>query len=347
MIAVLWIWLAWQAAPNNELLQHVKAGMAARQAGNLKEAVAEFRKVTELAPTLPAAFVNLGAVELQDRDYAEATKALQRALQLQPDLTGAEQLLGYSLLAQGYAADALPHLEKAGDPGALGIAQEETGHFPDAIQNLSKALEQHPGDPDLLYYLGRASGLLSKQNFDTLLATQPDSARAHLAEAENLAVLRRVPEAEKEFQAALRLRPDLPGAHLELGKLYQTASDWTQAEREFRAAAQLEPGDAEAAYRLGSALLEEGKPKEARVALDRSNSLLPKMPETLYSLGQAASMEGDAAAAEQAWNEQLAVEDHTPLAKKAHFGLATLYRKQGKTAEAAKQMEEFRGTSHP
>jgi len=85
----------------------------------------------------------------------------------------------------------------------------------------------------LLYYLGRASGLLSKQSIDTLLATYPDSARAHQALAENYFVLRQMPQAEKEFQEALRLRPDIPKLHLELGEVYAGSSQWAKAEEEF------------------------------------------------------------------------------------------------------------------
>ena len=73
----------------------------------------------------------------------------------------------------------------------FGIAQVETGQFVDAIKNLESALQKTPNDPDLLYYLGRASGLLSKQSVDTLLASYPKSARAVTESmAENYFVLR-------------------------------------------------------------------------------------------------------------------------------------------------------------
>ena len=42
-----------------EAVQHAKAGLTAKQQGNLSEAIVEFRKVTELAPDLAAAYVNL------------------------------------------------------------------------------------------------------------------------------------------------------------------------------------------------------------------------------------------------------------------------------------------------
>jgi len=340
--------LAGQAV-SPEAAQHIRAGMEAKQQGRLSDAIKEFKVVTELAPDVAAAFVNLGAANLENHDYGGAIPPLKRALELNPDLIGAHQMLGYALLAQGYAAEALPHLEKAGLSDAIGIADLKLGKLPEAVANLQAALVKRPNDPDLLYYLGRASGLLSKQAFDTLETAYPDSARAHQALGENLAVLKRVPEAEKEYREALRLRPDAPGIHFALGELYAAAAQWPQAEAEFSAEAKIQPGDAETAYRLGSAYLETGKTHEAVRELQRADQLRPGMPETLYALGKALAANGDPSGAERAWKSLLTVEKQGELAAQAHFGLAGLYRKQGKAVEAARESQEFqrlrRGTS--
>ena len=337
---IMILWLAWQTA-SPEAVQHMEAGRKAESERRFDVAIAEFRKVTELDPTAPAGFVSLGQAFMEQRDYGAAIPPLKHALEMDSNLAPAHQLLGYALLVQGYAAEAIPHLERVHEQSALGIAQIETGQFADAITNLQAALRKRPNDQDLLYYLGRASGLLSKQSIDMLLAAHPDSARAHQAMAENYSVLRRMPEAEKEYREALRVRSDVPEVHLELGEVYAGDSQWAKAEQEYRAQCEREPGNAEAAYRLGDALLEQGKAKEARVELLRSDKLMPDMPETLYSLGKAASLDNDAAAAEKAWMKLLTIEKRTPLAAQAHFGLAALYRKQGKTEAAQHEMQEF------
>ncbi len=337
---VLILWLALQTS-SPEAIQHLEAGRKAESERHFDIAVTEFRKVTELDPAFAVGFVSLGQACMEQRDYGSAIAPLKHALELDPNLAAAHQLLGYALLAQGYAAEAIPHLARVQEQSALGIAQVETGQFAEAIANLQAALRKRPNDSDLLYYLGRASGLLSKQSIDTLLATSPDSPRSHQAMGENYFVLRRMPEAEREYREALRLRPDVPEVHLELGEVYAGASQWAKAEQEFRAQAKREPGNAEAAYRLGKALLEQGKAHEAREELIRSDRLMPEMPETLYSLGKAASLDGDAAAAEKAWIKLLSIEKQSSLAAQAHFGLAGLYRKQGKMAEAQHEMQEF------
>jgi tetratricopeptide (TPR) repeat protein len=338
--ALLLLWFASQTI-SPEAAQHMQAGIAADKQKQFDVAITEFKKVTELEPTFADGFVGLGQTYMEKHDFASAVTPLKRALKVDPDLAPAHQLLGYALLAQGYAAQAIPHLQKVEDKTGLGIAEIQTGQLPEAVANLQAALAERPNDQDLLYYLGRASGLLSKQSIDTLLAAYPDSARAHQALAENYLVLRQMPEAEKEYREALRLRPDAPELHLELGEVYAGAFQWVKAEEEFRAEAKLQPGNAEAAYRLGTALLEQGKAREARPELVRADKLMPDMPETLYSLGKAALLEGDTAAAEKEWTRLLTIEKETPLAGQAHFALAGLYRKEGKTAAAQHEMQEF------
>jgi tetratricopeptide (TPR) repeat protein len=337
---LLLLWLSGQA-PSSEALAHLQAGLTADQQRHFDVAIAEFRKATELDPTLEAGFVNLGQAYLEKHDYGSAVPPLKHALELNPDLIPAHQLLGYALLAQGYAAEAIPHLERARETTALGIAEIETGQLKEAVTHLQAALEQRSNDPDLLYYLGRASGLLSKQSIDTLLAAYPDSARAHQAMAENYFVLRQMPQAESEFRAALKLRPDTPELHLELGNVYAKSSQWEKAEAEFRVQTKMQSGNAEAAYRLGSALLQQGKAHEARAELVRADRLRPEMPETLYSLGKAALLEADTAAAENSWLKLLSIEKESELAAQTHFALAGLYRKQGKTAESQREMQAF------
>src|SRR6202046_1188112 len=338
--------LLFQAAASSAA-DHLHAGVEADKNGQFDSALAEFQKAIDLDPKLALAFVDLGGVYIQKREYASAVPPLKHALELDRNVEGADRLLGYALLAQGYSVEAIPHLEKAHDEAGLGIALLDAGRLSEAVILLQKAVASHPDDPDLLYYYGRASGLLSKQMFDTLEARFPDSSRAHQMMAQDYAALRELPNAEKEFLEALRLRPQTANLHLELGELYARAEQWDKAEEQFRLETEAQPGSAEAAYRLGEALLQLGKFHDARLALVRSDQLRQDMPETLYQLGKAASLDGDDALAEKSWIHVLKLEKETPLAAQAHFGLAGLYRTQGKSAEASQEMESFRRLQKP
>ncbi|MFY9742813.1 MAG: tetratricopeptide repeat protein [Candidatus Sulfotelmatobacter sp.] len=337
---LIFLALAWQTA-SPQVAEHMQAGIAAEKQRKFDVSIKEFKQVTEIDQSFVDGFLGLGQAYMDSGNYGSAIPPLKHALELSPDSLPAHQLLGYSLLSQGYASEAIPHLKLLPDKTTLGIAQMQAGQLPEAVANLQTAITAHPNDPDILYYLGRASGLLAKQSIDTLLAVYPDSARAHQAMAENYFVLRRMQDAEKEYKEALHLRPGLPEAHLALGEVYAGGFQWPQAEEQFRIQVKLQPGNAEAAYRLGQALLEQGKAHEARAELVRADRLMPNMPETLYSLGKAASLEGDTSAAEKAWTKLLSIEKQSSLAAQAHFGLAAIYRKQGKTEQAKQEMQQF------
>jgi tetratricopeptide (TPR) repeat protein len=321
--------------------QHLQAGADAERQRDFETAIAEFRKVTELEPAAPTGFVRMGNAYMENHQYGKAIPALKKALEQNPDLPIAHQLLGYALLTQGYTAEAIPHLEKVGEAGALGIAQIQTGQASDAVSNLQAALVKTPNDPDLLFYLSQASEMLSQQSLDALTAADPNSSRAHQVRAHSYYVSHQFPEAEKEYQQALTLRPDVPGLHLELGEVYGASSQWAKAEEQFLAETRLQPGNAEAAYRLGDSRLQEGKAEEAFKELERADLLRPDMSDTLYSLGKAAVLAGDAAAAQRALTRVIALEKESSLAAQAHYALAGLYRKQGKSQEAEREMQQF------
>jgi tetratricopeptide (TPR) repeat protein len=348
MIApILWLFLASQSpdpAPplSPEAMAMLQAGADAERRRDLDTAVADFRRATELAPNSAVGYARLGNAFLQKKDYDSALPALRKAAELSPDFAPVQKLLGFALLTRGYAAEAIPHLDAAHEYGALGIAQLQENRPADAVMNLQRALEKNPADPDLLYYLSRASDALASQSLDRLLTSAPNSQRAHQALGQAQFASKQYDAAAKEYQQAIAMRPDLPGLHLELGQVYAAEAQWPKAEAEFRAEAALQPGNAEAAYRLGDALMQQGKMKEAAAELKRSDALRPDMPETLYALGKASAAAGDNAAAEKSLDRVIALEQDSPLAGQTYLALATIHRRQGKTDEASKDMQEFR-----
>lgn len=341
LVLVGWLALQAGAAPSSEIRRHVEAGLNAKRAGDLDTAAREFERVVALAPDLAAAHVNLGAVYSDKKDYAKAIPPLRRALELAPALPGAHGMLGIALLAQGYATEAVQHLEQGHMDDLLGVALLEAGRPAEALARLDRALEKRPDDPDLLYYIGQAHTQLSRQVLDRLLAQHQDSARGHQITAEMQAAAGNRNAAEREYRAALALRPELRGVHLALGELYLGAGDYEHAEREFRAESALAPGDARAAYRLGSVLLNQGNTADALLYLKRANELRPDMPETLLELAKAYALAGELVPAEKLLRRLLELEDSSPLAESAHFQLAQLLRKQGKTTDAAREMSRF------
>jgi tetratricopeptide (TPR) repeat protein len=319
----------------------LQSGVDAETRGELDQAISNFQKAAELAPSSSVALLRLGDAYMRKHDFASAIPPLKHAADLSPDSVAVHKLLGYALLSQGYASEAITHLRIAQDSAALGIAQLETDQPAEAIINLKDALAKNPNDPDLIYYLGRAGNALSSGSKDRLLSESPLTARGHQTLGENYYAARMFPEAEKEYGQAIALRPDLPDLHLELGEIYAATSQWVRAEEQFRVETKLQPGNAEAAYRLGDALLRQGKMKDAAEELRRSDSLRPDMPETLYALGRALAV-SDPSAAEHALNRVIAIEKQTPLAAQAYLTLAGIHRKSGNPELAAREMEQYR-----
>jgi tetratricopeptide (TPR) repeat protein len=330
-----------QPALSPDAAATLQSGLDSENRNDLDQAIAAFRKAADLAPSSSEVFLRLGDAYMKRRDYAAAIAPLKRAVELNPDSLPAHQLLGYALLAAGYASQAIPHLKMVQADGALGIAQLQAGQPAEAVANLQTALAKAPDDPNLLFYLSRASSALSEESSEKLLATSPDSARAHQVRGQADHALKMFSDAEKEYQQAIALRPDLPGLRLELGRVYAAQSEWEKAAEEFRAEAKLQPGNAEAAYRLGDALLQLGKMKDAEAELQRSDSLRPDMPETLYALGRAAAID-DPNVAEHALTRIIELEKETPLAAQAYLALAGVHRRQGKADQAAHDLQEYR-----
>lgn len=330
--------LALFQAVTPELRQHVEAGMKARAAGDLDSAAREFQRVSELAPSLAAAHVNLGSVYFQQKKYGLAVGPLRRALELNADLPGARQMLGTSLLALGAAAEAVPLLEKASSPDLLGIALLEAGRTRDAVDQLEAALVQRPGDPDLLYYLSRAHGELAKGLFNQLRGQAAGAARGEQMLGEAALAAGQREQAEKHLRAAAGLRPDLRGVHLAIGEILLSGGDYARAEPELRAETELAPYSAGAAYKLGLTLSNLGKTAEALKELERAYRLGPDMPETSLALGKALAP-GDPAAAVAAFERVVKLAPESNLAEAAHLQLSQIFRKLGRTGDAEREIK--------
>ena len=323
-----------------EAAQHLQSGLALERQRDLDGAIREFLEATKAAPDYDLALLNLGDAYMKKSDFADAIPPLKKASALNPSSSVTKKLLGYALLARGYAAEAIPYLDQIHEYRALGIAQMETGKYADAVASLLTASAQTPNDPDLLFYLSRASEALSSQSLDRLLTQFQNSDRAHQALGQHYFGIRETDKAIKEYEMALKSRPNLPGLHLELGQVYAGLSDWPHAEVEFRKEVELQPGSAEVSYRLGYSLLQQGKMKEAAEELQHSAAIQPDNVDTLYALGKS-TLNSNAPVAEKSLMRVIELEKDTPLAAQAYQALAALHRKQGKTALASQEMQEF------
>ena len=109
-----------QAADDPDAL--IALGNAFTMAGRLADGVRTFRRLIEIDPKNAVAFENLGATELQAKDFRGAEASLRRAIELDPTLAGAYTALGVVLASTGRKPEAMDAWKRAadlGDPNAI------------------------------------------------------------------------------------------------------------------------------------------------------------------------------------------------------------------------------------
>jgi len=126
--------------------------------GDLKGAETAFREVTEVAPTNPDGWVNIGRAAVQEGDMDQARTVLEKALSLSPDLARAHFFYAKVLRSDG--------------------------RYDDAAEHLRKVLTQYPRDRVVLNDLGRILFLQRKypeavKVLQSVLAIDPEDLQAH------------------------------------------------------------------------------------------------------------------------------------------------------------------------
>ncbi len=148
---------------------HNNLGLCYLETGRCEDAVDEFVLATHFRPDFPQAFYHLALAAVDGRNFTEAVRWLERAIELNPDFAVAHNTLGYVLTHQ-------------------------TGEFEQGAAHIRKALALKPADPDILCNYcavlaqeGRAEESLNV--CEELLAAHPQMHEARLNRA--LAQLKR------------------------------------------------------------------------------------------------------------------------------------------------------------
>lgn len=193
--------------------------------GQLPEALEQWQKARGLLPHHFLAHYQAGRIFGKLRRNGEAVIALNRALELRPDLAEAMLELGQIGMAEGKASEALAWYEKA-----------EKLRPDDAKVHIQMA------------HLMAAKGD-SKAAFDRLkraVELKPSSWEARYLYGVELASQDRLAEAQRQFEAAVTLRPDHVLAHLNLGVSLAKQGRLAEAKRQFDETIRLDPQNAQA-----------------------------------------------------------------------------------------------------
>ena len=311
------------AEPKN--VEHaLRLGLLLVQSGKTDEARTVVQKVLEVSPGNLTAIAQLVDLDLIARDFAAAEARVREVLDTTPDSAPAYLMRGRILTVQQSWEEAEKALEKALqlDP-QLGSAQDllvqvrrAGGKLPQAIEQAEAALARNPDDAGLLRQtavLHSESGGYAKaaEHYERLLKIRPTPDAFVL---NNLATLYAVylnqPERAYDLARQARgLRPGVgqavtPEAKLEaasiadtLGWLMYRRGEYPQALALLQEAAGPLAENAEVQYHLGLAAAAMGQDEAARKALTAAAAATAEFPGQAEARQQLALLGGEAGGA--------------------------------------------------
>lgn len=285
-------------------------------------AVKEAKELTATYPNDPEAWKIAGFAELNLKQYAEAAKDLEKAVELQrrakQDDPNTESALGQAYVLSENYQEALPLLTAAttrsgAQPDAMmiyyrGISEYKTGKTAEAEKSFNQVIKLNPKDSLSLFYLAQIA--LSKNDLDGAIAT-----------------LNRATVNDARLTGAWTL---LTSAYL---RRAATSTDPAKAEADYLSAVRAGEGliklrtDAEAVTLFGQALIGSKQYARAAGVLERATTAQDASGVTFYLLGVAHS---------RATNFPKAIAALETAAKKSPEDV-NVYRELGYAFEVSKQ----------
>jgi tetratricopeptide (TPR) repeat protein len=210
---------ALRAAPEDHRL-HENFAEFLDLAGDLQQAVSEWKRVSELIPQHHLAYFQTGRLLRRLGKLDDATKWLDKAVALRPDL------------GEGW-------LE-------LGNIHAAQGAFERALADYAREQQLAPQDYRVYFHIGKVLSKMHRseeaiQNFRQSIKLRANNWEAHYALGEELGLSGQTAEARNEFQIVIKDKPDYALAHLNLGVALIRSGDVEGALREFEETQRLEP----------------------------------------------------------------------------------------------------------
>ncbi len=334
-------------AQSAEVQQLYAKAHAAQEAGQEDEAIADYRRLLQLDPSIAAAYNNLGRLLFNSGRFPEAIATLSKGLQLKPDMAPAQIMLGASYLRAGDA-------EKAIAPLTAGVrampddrfarqslisALTQAGRREAAAAQLHELIERDPKDQQSWYLLGKLQLEESQASFAKVQAIDPNSPLAHQLSGEIMESMKNTPGAVAEYKQAIALAPADLEAQSHLANLYWSTGDWTAALPLLRSYSAQSPTDCFAHWKIANTLNQmDAAPAEvlaeAKLALDACPDLAQARVDRARALVKAGQPK-------DALPELKLAEQKAPDEPSIQFLLARVYRALGDTAQATAANARF------
>jgi tetratricopeptide (TPR) repeat protein len=320
---------------------------AAQQRGDDASATQKYQAMLKLAPHLAPAYNNLGMLYFNQHDYASAAQVLEQGLKLNPDMPTATALLGLSYVQMGENVKAEPLLESAvranpsDDNAEMALARTliNLRRYDEATPYLKSHLERNPKDQQVWYLLGKSYLKLSEDALGRINQIDPNSVTAHEVAGEIDESMRNYDGALVEYKKAIDLAPQQPGTHEHMGDTYWVTGKWDSAQTEFKAELANAPNNCAARWKLANAMLEANAPaQDALAELNRAIDHCPTLMQARVDRARALIKLGKH---DDALPDLLMAEKDSPDEPSIHFFLSSVYKAQGKTADAQQEIRTY------
>ncbi len=263
------------ASQNSDLPNLEALLIAAKQAqakGDFVAAAVDYRSAVKLRPDAGELWADLGLMQHQNGEVADAIKSFSEAARLGPSLFVPQLFLGIEYLGSNRAESAIPHLVRAVKINptdlqaamVLGRAFAVSGRGDRAAEMYWKAVELSPGNGSAWLGLGLAG--LQEDSFDvrSMEATFKNTTYARLRAAEILAEQGKLLQAAKAFRSILSASSSPPPcAHSSYGIVLLRLKEVSEARLEFESEAKLDSTCGLAKLGLAAVHLVQGQPEAA------------------------------------------------------------------------------------
>jgi anaphase-promoting complex subunit 3 len=282
---------------------------------------------------LPLVQNALGRLYFRKGRYPEAISALEKALQLDGQLTPARGLIGVAYYQLGNYSEAKPYLSDAlrlnprdrDIKFCLARTLYELDDFVGAAELFRNIQNDEPQNASVLYALGLTYMKLTGSALETLQRSNPDSYLVDLLLGKSAEAANDYTEAIKHFRVAISKQPQMLGLHYSLGNAYALSGQYPEAIQEFRSELKLNSYDYRASSRVAELVLKES-PEEALQLANSALAVQPNSWQTLLIRGQAYLELNNP---KRAIEELRKVVNLAPNEKSPHYQLAKAYRKLG------------------
>ncbi|MGB7844464.1 MAG: tetratricopeptide repeat protein [Candidatus Acidiferrum sp.] len=320
---------------------------AAEAAGDLAAATTKYEAILNASPRLGAAYNNLGAIYVRQREYQKAAAVLEKGLKVDSKMPSASALLGIALYEMGEYTKARQHLENAlrGNPkddnAALFLANDliKLDQLTLAANRLRELSQRQPDNPEIWYLLGKVHMKLSEQALVKLNAIDQNSVWAHEISGEMMESMGNYDGALLEYRKAVEIAPQQPGTHYLLGNDYWLLKMWDPATEQFRLELQNDPANCQAQWKIGNILLEQrAEPEQALAEIAKALTHCPNLMQARVDRARSL-LKLDRP--QEAVTDLEAAGKSDPTEPSIHFWMAQAYRALGKTQAAQAELKLF------